>query len=200
MIVVDIETSGVDPIKNSILSIGAIDFLDSKRTFYEECRTFEGAHISEESLAINGYTKEEAGDSKKQSDKEILEHFLAWALLSKDHTLAGQNPSFDRDFLRYTAERYHLNWPLTHRTIDLHSICYFHMKRQGIEPPFEKNRSALNLDAILTYLGLPEESKPHIAINGARLEAECFSRLFYEKSFFPEYKNFKIPWVSAKRA
>ncbi len=156
MIVVDIETSGVDPIKNSILSIGAVDFLNPKRIFYEECRAFEGAHISDESLAVNGYSREEVTDSQKQSDKEIVEHFLAWTLESKDHTMAGQNPSFDRDFIMYTAQRYHLNWPLTHRTVDLHSVCYSHMVGQGTLPPMEKNRSALNLDAILVYLGMPE--------------------------------------------
>lgn len=198
MLIVDIETSGVDPVKNSILSIGAIDFLDPAREFNEECKAFPGAHISDESLAVNGYSREEVFDVRKQSDKQIVEKFLAWALASGDHTLAGQNPSFDRDFLRYTAERYNLNWPLTHRTLDLHSVCYFHMIKRGIEPILEKNRSALNLDAILAYVGMPAEPKPHIATNGARLEAEAFSRLFYEKSLFPEYKNFKIPWISGK--
>ncbi len=199
MIVVDIETSGVDPVKNSILSIGAVDFLDPTRVFYEECQVFEGAHISEEALAINGYTKEQAQDLNKQSDKELVEKFLEWAIGSKDHTIAGQNPSFDRDFLKYTAERYHLNWPLTKRTVDLHSVCYLHMIERGIEPPLEKNRSALNLDLVLAYVGMPAESKPHLAINGARLEAEAFSRLFYSKCFFPEYENFKIPWVSVTK-
>jgi len=38
MIVADIEATGLDPRKHSILSIGAVDFEHPERQFYGECR------------------------------------------------------------------------------------------------------------------------------------------------------------------
>ncbi len=194
MIVVDIEATGVEANKHSIVSIGAVDFSDPKRQFYEECRIFPGAHVMDEALAVNGFSLEAINDPKKPSDREVVEHFLKWALDSAEHTIAGQNPAFDRDFIKATAERYHLDWPLAHRTIDLHSVCYLHQIKRGIVPPVENKRSNLNSDAIMAYVGLPTEPKPHKAINGARYEAEAFSRLFYDKGLSDEFKTSPLPW------
>lgn len=194
MIVVDMESSGVDPHKNSLLSVGAYEFENVRNKFYEECRVWEGAHIDDEALTINGFSREEATSNKKQKDEELLLQFLAWAESCEEKTIAGQNPSSDRDFLKYTAERYHINWPFAHRTIDLHSICYFHMVRRGITLPIKNKHSALNLDSILEYVGMPSEPKPHNGLMGAKVEAEAFQRLFYEKPMFPEFMKYPIPW------
>lgn len=198
MIVVDMESSGLDPYKNSLVSVGAVDFDNPKNQFYQECRVWDGAHIEDEALAVNGFSRAQIIDPKKPSDREVVEAFLAWMKTCKEWTIAGQNPNTDRDFLRMTALRYHINWPLAHRIIDLHSIAYFHMKRRGIEPPLKNNHSDLNLDKILTYVGLPTEPKPHIALNGAKYEAEAFSRLFYDKPFFAEFNGYEIPWVKSR--
>ena len=40
MIILDIETTGVNPEKHAIVSVGAVDFLNPSRTFYEECKKF----------------------------------------------------------------------------------------------------------------------------------------------------------------
>ena len=48
MIIIDVETTGLDPKKYSIVSIGAVDFKKPMRTFYEECRIWDGAEVSEE--------------------------------------------------------------------------------------------------------------------------------------------------------
>ena len=47
MIVIDIETTGLDPRKHSIVSIGAIDLSNPKRQFYVENQIWEGAEIYE---------------------------------------------------------------------------------------------------------------------------------------------------------
>ena len=80
MIVIDVETTGVIPTKHSILSIGAIDFNNPENQFYEECRIWDGAQVMQDgeegmlsALKINGFTKEEIRDSKKKSQKQVLE-------------------------------------------------------------------------------------------------------------------------------
>lgn len=195
MIVLDIETTGTEPQKHSILSIGAIEFEKPNNQFYEECRMWEGAHIMNEALEINGFTKEQICDKNKKTDKEIVENFINWAVNCDSYLIAGQNPSFDRDFIKYTAERYHINWPLSHRTIDLHSICYFHMIDRGVMAFLKNGKSNINSDTIMRYVGIPNEPKPHKAINGAKYETEAFYRFFYKKPLFDEFKDYKIPWV-----
>ncbi|MDP2593209.1 MAG: 3'-5' exonuclease [bacterium] len=193
MLVVDVETSGTESSIHGILSVGAVDFENPKRQFYEECRLFDGAHVMKEALEINGFTERDILDKNKKTDKELVEAFLEWALLSDNHTLAGQNPSFDRDFLRAAALRYHLDWPLAHRTVDTHSVCFAVMITRGDNPPAEKGRSALDLDVALRYAGLPDEPMPHNALCGAKLESELLSRLLYKRVLFEEYSKFKIP-------
>jgi len=193
MIVVDMESSGLDALKNSIVSVGAIEFENPENQFYAECRVWDGAHIEDEALAVNGFTREDILDPKKKTDREVVVAFLEWALKSKEHTIAGQNPYVDLFFLERTAYRYHLNWPLAHRILDLHSICFLHMKERGIVPPVKNGRSDLNLDKILNYVGLPDEPRPHNGLRGAKLEAEALSRLIYGKGLLGEYDIHPMP-------
>ena len=198
MIIVDTELSGLEPAKHSLVSIGAYDFSDPSRFFYEECRIWEGAHVMDEALLVNGFTREQISDPTKPSDLEITERFLKWALESKEHTIAGQNPATDRDFIKMTCERNHVSWPLAHRVIDLHSICYYHILKRGVIPPTENRRSDLNLDKILVYCGLEPEKRPHNGLVGAKLETECLSRLINEKAFFAEFSSRPIPWKTRR--
>ncbi|OHA17623.1 MAG: hypothetical protein A2664_03310 [Candidatus Taylorbacteria bacterium RIFCSPHIGHO2_01_FULL_46_22b] len=194
MIVVDMESSGLDPHKDGLLSIGAVDFSNPKNTFYAECRLWDGGHADQGALNINGFTMENVHDSTKQTEAELVAAFIRWSDSCKEKTIAGQNPATDREFIRIAAHRAHLNWMFAYRTIDLHSVAYTHMIMNGKEPPRMHDHSALNLDAISVYCGMFSEPKPHNGLTGAKLEAECFSRLWYNKPFFDEYKEYLIPW------
>lgn len=196
MLVIDIEASGVDYIKNSIVSIGALDFDNPTNRFYEECRIWEGAHINDESLAITGFTHDEVNDPNKNYEGEVVRRFLEWSQHMGDRTLAGQNVSFDRDYLKAACYREGLSWDLAHRTIDTHSLAYMHMVKRGLTPPIdpEHRRSALNLDAVLNYCGIADEPEPHNALTGALSHAEVISRLLYGKKLLPEFEHFDIPW------
>lgn len=195
MLIVDVESSGTDYAKHSILSIGALDLANPQNQFYDECRIWDGAHISAEALEVNGSTEAEITDPAKKSEAEIVKAFIAWALDLEERTFAGQNPSFDRDFLKAGAERAgHTDWPFAHRTIDSHTLCYMHMVKRGLVPPVANHRSALNLDAVLNYCGIPEEPKPHNALTGAMSHAEVISRLLYDRKLLPEFDRYSIPW------
>ena len=197
MIAIDIEASGVDYLKNSIISIGAIDLDDKEKVFYGECSVWEGSHISPEAIVFLHMSEEDFRDSRKQSEAELVEKFMRWVESVNDRTLLGQNVSFDRDFLKAACGRIHHDWPLAHRTVDTHSLCYMHHIKRGLKPPFdeEKHRTALNLDAILVYCGIPEEPVPHNALTGAKSHAEVAYRLLYDKKLLPEFDQFDIPWL-----
>lgn len=194
MIIVDVESTGTEPTKHSILSIGAIDFLNPKNQFYGECRIWDGAHVMDEALAVNGFSREEIVSEKKQTEESLVKSFLTWVNSVSENTIAGQNPSFDRDAIHKASERYHINWPLAYRTIDLHTVCYFHMIKNGVIPPIANKRTDLNSDKIMKYVGIPVEPHPHNALNGAKVATEALSRLFYNKSLIDDFKSYHLPW------
>ena len=83
---------------------------------------------------------------------------------------------------------------LGYRSVDLHSVAFFHYLINGKKIPQKSDgRSGLNLTAILDYVGLPPEEKPHNGLNGAKLEAEAFSRLIKGKVLLKEYAKHPVP-------
>ena len=196
MLILDIEASGTNYEKHSIVSIGAVDIDNPDNRFYGECKIWEGAHFMEEALEVNGFTEAEIRDESKQTEEELVISFLKWTEALADRTLTGQNVSFDRDMLKAGAERAGLNWTLAYRTLDTHTLCWMHIVKAGKTPPIdiEHKRSALNLDAILNYCGIPEEPDPHNALTGALSHAEVTSRLLYDKKLLPKFEQYEIPW------
>jgi DNA polymerase III epsilon subunit-like protein len=196
MLVIDIEGSGTNYDKHSIVSLGALDLHNPTNRLYLECRIWDGAHIMDGALEVNGFTAEEITDPHKMTEAELVRNFNGWAEGIADRTLAGQNVSYDRDMLRAATERAGMDWHFAYRTIDTHTLCWMHMVKAGKTPPVdaEHHRSALNLDAVLNYCGIPDEPEPHNALTGALSHAECISRLLYDKKLLPEFDQFDIPW------
>jgi len=193
MIIVDTEASGLNIQKNAMVSFGAIDFSNPERQFYAEPRMWEGAESDPKALEVNGFTDEECRDPKRRELKEIMEEFLIWIEPIHEKTLVGQNPCFDRNYINDAFRRSSIGWNFSYRTLDLHSIAYVDHINRGIEVPIEHDRTALNLDGILTYVGIPEEPKPHNGLTGAKVEAEALSRILYGKNLLPEFAQYPIP-------
>ena len=197
MIVLDVEASGTEYQKHSIIALGALEFENPSNRFYEECRIWEGAHIMDGAREVHGMSDEEITDPSKQSEAELIEKFMAWSHTVGERTLAGQNVSFDRDFVKAACERAGINYDLAYRTIDSHSLAWMHIIKRGKKPPIDPRhkRSALDLDAVLNYCGIPEEPTPHNALTGALSHAEVISRLLYDKKLLPEFERYEIPWT-----
>lgn len=194
MIVIDIETSGLDPNRHGIISLGAVDFEKPDHIFYSECRVFDGADIDEQALVVNGFTESDITDPSKQDPKVLILAFTEYAKLCSDTTLAGMNPGvFDIPFLEKAAQRERLNWTFARRSIDLHTLCYAHMRMQRIPVPIKNKHSGINLARILEYVGLENIDVPHHALGDAKLTAECISRLLYNKPLLEEFKRYPLP-------
>jgi len=193
MIVLDAEFTGLNPEKHSLVSLGALDFDNPSNQFYMECLPWEGAHIDEEALRINGFTEEYLSTLTKTLQLGLIE-FDTWSRGVGEHTFAGQNVAdLDMSFLSTSYERYHMNFTFPHRTIDTHTLTYMHLVKRGETPPVEKRRSAINSSFIQEYVGIPEEPKPHNALNGAKVAGEAISRLLYGENLLPEFKDNPLP-------
>lgn len=201
MIVTDVETSGVDSLKNSIISIGAVEFLNPQNTFYGECQIWSGAEINPEALKINGFTEEEIRNPNKKTLKEILLEFTDWIEPIKDKTLAGHNiGGLDIPFLLNSFERcgfpkkYSVEEGWGKRIVDLHTLVYSSLFGRLLPIPIRNGQSALNLNYCLKYVGLPKEPMPHNALTGAKMEAEALFRLIFRgRKLMEEFKEYEIP-------
>jgi DNA polymerase III epsilon subunit-like protein len=193
MIVLDIETTGLDPIRHSIIEIAAIDFNNHQYQFNEKCQIWPGAEIDFTALEINGFSKDEIEDTSLLTQEELLFKFKIWSDIIEDKTIAGQNVDFDISFLNESSKRCGLFYNFGKRKVDQHSIAYVHLLKRNIKPPLKDRISDLSGDYIMDYVGLPREPRPHRAFNGAKFTIEAMSRLIYGKSVFPDFKRYKIP-------
>lgn len=166
MIALDIETGGIDPQKNSILSIGAVH-IESGDEFYIECRNYPDREVDEFALKVNGFTLEQVNDETKVLPHIAYNALVAWALKHGDkHMLVGENlPSFDVQFLLDAQKMSSSPWIFGYRHIDLHSVSY------------AKFGTSVKMDKTLELLGLPPEPKPHNALTGARVTRDAIKKL-----------------------
>jgi hypothetical protein len=190
MIVVDIETVSLDTESCGIVSIGAVDLLQCKNTFYEECRAFDDLEISAAALRVNGFTLDSIFDVRKPFADQTVKHFIDWV-----NSLGYQKPiflsspaTFDEPFLKHIAREAKLIWPFSHRTLDLHSVAYGFRTRQNPNVTPDSGN-----DAILQYVGLPPEPKPHHGLAGAKYEAEAFARILWGIQLQDEFKQYPVP-------
>lgn len=167
MIILDIETTGTDPLRNCLVSLGAVDF-ETGEEFYGECRIYHDSEVHPIALQINGFTEEQIYNPARPPAHELYDCFLVWSERFSDKLIAGHNVGhFDILFL----EKLHkilpqeTKWPFGYRTLDLHSVA------------FKVLGKSLSHERICDALGLPVEPKPHNALSGARSERDAFKLL-----------------------
>lgn len=194
MIVVDIETTGLSPVKNGIVEIAAIKLDSPEICFQTLCKIDEEDEIDTKALEVNGQSEEEVRDTKRISQKEALIKFFKWVKEQDDFCIIGQNVGeFDWRFLDIKAEKYGLDFPLHKRSIDLHTLAFLKYAQIHNKLPIADGKSIMNLPNILDLAGLKDERNNHNALEDCKLEAECFSRLVYGKNLLKEYSKFPIP-------
>jgi len=94
-----------------------------------------------------------------------------------------------RSALNYYKMKNHFKY----RLVDLHTLTYVNYISRGLEPPLEDRHSAVKSYKIFEYCGIPDEPRPHNALNGAKYEAEALSRLVYGKNLLKDFARFPIP-------
>jgi len=203
MIVLDIETSGLDFVRNGVWQIAAID-LHTGKQFLSEGRIDDDDEIlmsadprslvpTKSVFDVVGKTEDQLKDKKKQSQKALIEEFFGWLKDADEKNFVCQNPQFDWGFLTVKARKYELKIPFHFRAFDIHSIAqtkYFQVKGKFL---MDGNHSGMNLTKVLKFCGMKDERKKHNALEDAKLTAECFSRLMYGKGMLDEFKIFKVP-------
>lgn len=177
MIVLDVETTGTDPVNHSIISLTAHDFFNPENRFHCECSVAPGCEIDEEALKVNGFTREQLARPELPTEAELVKHYSAWKETVYDQTIAGENPWFDASFVREAAKRAGIEIHIGRRCVDLHTLSYFTHLVLGLEIPLEKKRSALSLGLTAEKLGLHEGEAPHTSQGDVDLTARSLRKL-----------------------
>ncbi|MEE9302961.1 MAG: 3'-5' exonuclease [Thiotrichaceae bacterium] len=126
LVAIDVETSGLNPLKNQILSVSLVPFDNS----VEPLDIF----ISHEALVWNETAKKYFKKYKNNWSKKAVTPSKAYELISsyahqfhrKPIVLVGHNVGFDYSFLKqlaYLAGQDEFE-EISHRTIDTHSALY----------------------------------------------------------------------------
>lgn len=158
LILVDIETSGLDRERCGIMSIGAVDY-NSDKEFYLE--TYPGSDILIEpaALKLNGLWL----NDKLTHIKDAVQQFVNWSLSIYDKPILGGEcfNQFDAPFLcKALTGKTTFDWPFRHRFVDIHTIVYF------------LTGKSLSLKLAAEEFGLEPEPAIHNALNGAKKAKE----------------------------
>ena len=175
VVVIDTETTGMDPKKDEVISIGAVKVIDNRiliNQAFEAWMEPEG-EISEESIKIHGIRKidiESASEPHKVID-ELLE-FIG------NRPLVGYYIRFDKRMLdRYVKEITGIE--LQNPLIELSDMYYKRYRKHSAHEFVD-----LKFDTIMEYLNLPRLGK-HDALNDAIMSAMIYLKL----KEMPEYKG-----------
>lgn len=169
MIIIDVETTGLEPTQHGVASIGAVAWPGESQYYVEPQVDLLAVKVDDDALRINGFTVEQLVDPKRPVMKDALAEFLTWTKSATDDLiLAGWNGNFDVRFLREEFRRNGLDWPFTFRSIDLHSIAYFLMQTIDKFTPKHDGVSTVGLNYVLRWADLPPEPDPHNALTGAQ--------------------------------
>lgn len=169
-IAVDIETSGLSPMKDKIIEIGASLYVDGKvqNTFSSLVKP-QMASLPERITELTGITEEMLADAP--SEAEVMQAFLAFA---KDGVpLLGHNVLFDYSFLKVAAGRLGCDFVRNgFDTLRLARLCHPEL-------------SSKTLASMCEYYHI-ENKQAHRAYEDAIAAAELFEKL--KEGFSEKYK------------
>lgn len=155
-IVIDTETTGLDPKKHELLSLGAIVMIDGNIVESIEIK-IKPRNIDQadaEALRINGYSPYRWKNAiEGDSAVTIIKHLF---LCHSDAILVGHNVNFDIKFLRAFADSYYKEFSFPTPYIDTRDLCRVNLASYGLH--------SMSLDNVCAFLGW-KRRKAHTALS-----------------------------------
>ena len=168
VLVIDLETTGVDARTDSIVQVAAV-LLDARTL--EEVDVYNtmvrpSTPISEGARAVHGLRESDLVSAPALSS--ALRTLARFA--SPDLRIAGHNVGFDAGFLRAGYASLGLDYPFDYHAVDVWSIAWFFLSRQGVV------LRSYSLDQLRDYFALPVPEF-HDALLDARASADVLRRV-----------------------
>ncbi|MBI3925742.1 MAG: hypothetical protein HY319_09395 [Armatimonadetes bacterium] len=176
---IDVEASGPFPGLFSLVSIGAVPLLLSKRvwsvdhehSFYQELRLLEGAAVMKKAMEIHKLSRahlEENGLEAPEAMQRFETYFLELKHRHRKITPAAWPSSFDAPYVGWYCQRFLGRNPLGWGAFDIPSYA------MGL---FRCNRQELRRAMKQAGIVEPANSDPHNALADAVQQGELLCRL-----------------------
>lgn len=166
--IVDLETTGLDPLHHEIIELGMVLFDADTLTILDALdlriapQWIERA--SPEALKVNGYNKK---DWEKTMDLTLA--MTLFKARTEDATFCAHNVIFDWSFLVQASRETGVLLNFDYHKVDLLSMAWAKI-------PHGKMQS-WSLKTICAYLRIPPEPKVHRGLQGAMKEYEVYKAL-----------------------
>jgi DNA polymerase-3 subunit epsilon len=167
-VVLDSETTGLDPRKDRLISIGAIAVAGAELRLDDTFEALLRVAFNTASVTVHGVTREQTRGGLEEP--EALERFLDYL---KDGVIVGHHIGHDVETLNAGYER-HFGFALRNRALDTMDLT-LHIERDGGFVGHERIRS-FTLDALCTLFGVVPHDR-HTAAGDAYMTALVFQRL-----------------------
>lgn len=179
---IDLETTGIDPEINGMISAGVCTIFDNK--LYLENALRDGVEITDIALEVNGADREELLTRNERlfpSEADCLLSIFIFCNTFNNWVIIGKNPKFDYSFLlkiwernrEYFREKGFEKFPFTYRVVDYSSLALPLFLLDGYDIP----HTGVSSSEIQKLLMIPEEPKPHNALTGAEYNILALKKL-----------------------
>ena len=199
-IFLDIETTGLDPLKHRVIEIAfrLINLYDGAEVSFYKSIVYQSEPVWKQSdprsLQINGFnpSKVECGKTEDSVRSDIKKIFKDYDLQRGKAVFICQNPSFDRSFFSQIVSTYDqeiLTWP--YHWLDFASMFWALKieKSKNQSTPLDFENINLSKDKIAEKHKLPKEAKPHRAMNGVDHLVLCYATVIgFPKSISYDHK------------
>jgi len=167
-VVLDTETTGLDPRRDRIITIGAVAIEDGEIRLDDTFEALLKMDYNHSSVTVHGITRDEASAGTDEPD--ALELFLEYL---RDGVIVGHHIGHDIQTLNAGYER-HWGMQLKNRALDTMDLT-LHLNDDGafIGRPMAQG---FTLDALCEMFGIPPHDR-HTAGGDAFITAQVFLRL-----------------------
>jgi DNA polymerase-3 subunit epsilon len=159
-VVLDTETTGLDPRRDRIITIGAVAVQNEEIRLDDSFEAMLEIDYNRGSVTVHGITRDEA--SGGLAERDAIEKFLAYL---RDSVIVGHHIGHDVEALNCASER-HFGSRMPNRWLDTNDL----MQRLG------KESSGHSLDALCADFGIVPHDR-HTAGGDAFLTAQIFLRM-----------------------
>lgn len=184
-VALDCETTGLDPVKDAIITIGAVTVQDGAILLEDQYEALLKFAYNTSSVVIHGITAEEAAEHG-MDEAEALAGLLKYL---KDGVIVGHHIGFDVEILKNACQR-RFGLEFKNRWLDTMDLT-LHLERDGvfeaneITAPLKRNLEAsadfarsrdFSLDGLCRRFGVEPHDR-HTAAGDAFITAQIFIKL-----------------------
>jgi DNA polymerase-3 subunit epsilon len=167
-VVLDSETTGLDPRKDKLITIGAVAVIDGDIVLEDSFEALLKVAYNTSSVTVHGVTRE--GSLQGYDEPEALQLFLDYL---RDGVIVGHHIGHDVETFNAAYER-HFGFHLRNRSLDTMDLT-LHLERDGAFPNQERIRN-FTLDGLCDLFSVIPHDR-HTAPGDAFLTAQVFQRL-----------------------